>query len=132
MSSTQLTDEGVLESFGYKQELKRSLSFWTNFAVGFAFISPVVGLYAIISLATFAAADGAADEGQLALQERLAGRSGPTAPVACAYARGLYDGVRAAVRSVGGRRASGRPVSTPRLAHADGLHFREVTLPRSA
>jgi hypothetical protein len=55
MSSTNLTDEGVLESFGYKQELKRSLSFWTNFAVGFAFISPVVGLYAIISLATFAA-----------------------------------------------------------------------------
>ena len=55
MSSTQLTDEGVLESFGYKQELKRSLSFWTNFAVGFAFISPVVGLYAIIALATFAA-----------------------------------------------------------------------------
>ena len=81
---------------------------------------------------SFAAADGAADEGQLALQERLAGRSGPTAPVACAYARGLYDGVRASVRSVGGRRASGRPVSTPRLAHADGLHFREVTLPRSA
>jgi amino acid transporter len=55
MSTTNLTDEGVLESFGYKQELKRSLSFWTNFAVGFAFISPVVGLYAIIGLATFAA-----------------------------------------------------------------------------
>ena len=55
MSTTNLTDEGVLESFGYKQELKRSLSFWTNFAVGFAFISPVVGLYAIIALATFAA-----------------------------------------------------------------------------
>jgi amino acid transporter len=55
MSTTPLTDEGVLESFGYKQELKRSLSFWTNFAVGFAFISPVVGLYAIIALATFAA-----------------------------------------------------------------------------
>jgi amino acid transporter len=49
------TDEAVLESFGYKQELRRSLSFWTNFAVGFAFISPVVGLYAIIALATFAA-----------------------------------------------------------------------------
>jgi amino acid transporter len=49
------SDEAVLESFGYKQELRRSLSFWTNFAVGFAFISPVVGLYAIIALATFAA-----------------------------------------------------------------------------
>jgi amino acid transporter len=49
------SDEAVLESFGYKQELRRSLSFWTNFAVGFAYISPVVGLYAIIALATFAA-----------------------------------------------------------------------------
>jgi len=56
MSTANLSDdEKVLEGFGYKQELKRSLSFWTNFAVGFAFISPVVGLYAIISLATFAA-----------------------------------------------------------------------------
>jgi amino acid transporter len=55
MSTTTPSDESVLESFGYKQELKRSLSFWTNFAVGFAFISPVVGLYAIIALATFAA-----------------------------------------------------------------------------
>jgi amino acid transporter len=54
-SATHRTDEEVLESFGYKQELRRSLSFWTNFAVGFAFISPVVGLYAIIALATFAA-----------------------------------------------------------------------------
>jgi amino acid transporter len=52
---TTVSDEAVLESFGYKQELRRSLSFWTNFAVGFAYISPVVGLYAIISLATFAA-----------------------------------------------------------------------------
>jgi amino acid transporter len=55
MTTGNLSDEKVLEGFGYKQELKRSLSFWTNFAVGFAFISPVVGLYAIISLATFAA-----------------------------------------------------------------------------
>src|SRR4051812_45468512 len=49
------SDEAVLESFGYKQELRRSLSFWTNFAVGFAYISPVVGLYAIIALGLFAA-----------------------------------------------------------------------------
>jgi amino acid transporter len=55
MSTAHTSDEAVLESFGYKQELRRSLSFWTNFAVGFAFISPVVGLYAIIALATFAA-----------------------------------------------------------------------------
>jgi fatty acid desaturase len=46
-----VSDEAVLESFGYRQELRRSPSFWTSFA----YISPVVGLYAIISLATFAA-----------------------------------------------------------------------------
>jgi hypothetical protein len=49
------SDEGLLEQFGYKQELRRGLGLWTNFAVGFAFISPVVGLYAIIALGTFAA-----------------------------------------------------------------------------
>jgi urea transport system substrate-binding protein len=74
-------------------------------------------------------ADGAADEGQLALQERLATRSGPAAPVVCAYARGVYDGVRAAVALSAGRRPSGRAPAAPRLGHADGLRFREVTLP---
>jgi amino acid transporter len=49
------SDEGLLEQFGYKQELRRGLGLWTNFAVGFAFVSPVVGLYAIIALGTFAA-----------------------------------------------------------------------------
>ena len=48
-------DERALRELGYEQELKRGLSLWTNFAVGFAFISPVVGLYAIIALGTFAA-----------------------------------------------------------------------------
>jgi hypothetical protein len=36
------------------------------------------------------------------------------------------------VRLAGGHRSSGLPSAVPRLAHADGLHFREVTLPRSA
>lgn len=49
------TDEQLLEQLGYKQELNRSLSFWTNWALGFAFISPVVGLYAIISLGVITA-----------------------------------------------------------------------------
>jgi amino acid transporter len=35
--------------------LKRQFGFWTSFGVGFTFISPVVGLYSIIGLATFAA-----------------------------------------------------------------------------
>jgi urea transport system substrate-binding protein len=75
---------------------------------------------------SFAAADDGADEGQLALQERHSQRSGPEAPVVCAYARGVYDGVRMAAALAGGRSPrSGR--STPRLARADGLTFRELT-----
>ena len=46
----QESDEELLSRFGYKQELTRGLGLWTNWAVGFAFISPVVGLYAIIGL----------------------------------------------------------------------------------
>jgi urea transport system substrate-binding protein len=93
------------------------------------------GLYALGGDATgelfacmpsFAAADDGADEGQLALQERHARRSGPGAPVVCAYARGVYDGVRLAAALAGGRAPrSGR--SAPRLARADGLAFRELT-----
>ena len=93
------------------------------------------GLYALGGDATgelfacmpsFAASDDAADESQLALQERHASRSGPAAPVVCAYARGVYDGVRLAAALAGGRPQSARR-SAPRLARADGLAFRELT-----
>ncbi len=43
-------DEQQLAEFGYKQELPRVLQLWTNWAVGFAFISPIVGLYTIVAL----------------------------------------------------------------------------------
>lgn len=46
--TTQETKD--LESFGYAQELHRSLSGWAVFALGFATISPVVGLYAVAQL----------------------------------------------------------------------------------
>jgi urea transport system substrate-binding protein len=93
------------------------------------------GLYALGGDATgelfacmpsFAAADDGADEGQLALQERHASRSGPGAPVVCAYARGVYDGVQLAAALAGGRPQPSRQ-SAPRLARADGLAFRELT-----
>ncbi|WP_209308841.1 ABC transporter substrate-binding protein [Blastococcus sp. CT_GayMR16] len=93
------------------------------------------GLYALGGDATgelfacmpsFAAADGGADEHQLALEERHSRRSGPGAPVVCAYARGVYDGVRLAAALAGGRALRGRR-SAPRLARADGLAFRELT-----
>jgi len=43
-------DEPSLSEFGYKQELPRELKLWTNWALGFAFISPVVGLYTVVAL----------------------------------------------------------------------------------
>jgi ABC-type branched-subunit amino acid transport system substrate-binding protein len=98
------------------------------------------GLYALGGDATgelfacmpsFAAADDGADAGQLALQERHTRRSGPDAPVVCAYARGVYDGVRLAAALAGGRAVRTRRAS-PRLARADGLAFRELTPGRCA
>jgi ABC-type branched-subunit amino acid transport system substrate-binding protein len=98
------------------------------------------GLYALGGDATgelfacmpsFAAVNDDADGGQLALEERHARRSGPDAPVVCAYARGVYDGVRLAVALAGGRSLRSRR-SASRLARADGLAFRELPGTRSA
>ncbi|MFE0423617.1 APC family permease [Streptomyces sp. NPDC058953] len=44
------TDTGELAEYGYQQELKRTLSAWAVFAIGFATISPVVGVYAVVQL----------------------------------------------------------------------------------
>ncbi len=44
-------DEGAaLAEFGYQQELPRVLKLWSNWAIGFAFISPVVGLFTVFQL----------------------------------------------------------------------------------
>ncbi len=93
------------------------------------------GLYAVggdsggelyACMPSFAAPDGSGDEGQLDLQERLAARAGPSAPVVCAYARGVHDGVRTAAGLLGpGSGGPARP-APPRQARAEGLVFREV------
>jgi urea transport system substrate-binding protein len=82
-------------------------------------------LYA--TMPSFAASPASADERQLALQERHARRAGVDAPVVCAYARGLYDGVRLAGALLAGHGRSG-PTGTPppRLARAEGLTFTEL------
>ena len=73
---------------------------------------------------SFVSAGDGTDDSQFALQERHAQRSGPDAPAVCAYARGVYDGVRmAAALARGSAPRSRRP--GPRLARADGLAFRE-------
>lgn len=43
-------DERLLARHGFEQELDRGLSLWSSFAVGFATISPVVGIYSVMSL----------------------------------------------------------------------------------
>jgi amino acid transporter len=45
-------DAARLEELGYRQELSRRLRFFDNAAFGFAAISPVVGLYAVIFVGT--------------------------------------------------------------------------------
>ena len=45
-------DEARLAELGYRQELKRGLSAWDTIALGFAGISPVVGLYAVVLVGT--------------------------------------------------------------------------------
>lgn len=49
-SSVAQQDESLLASHGYHQELDRGLSLWSSFSVGFATISPVVGIYSVMSL----------------------------------------------------------------------------------
>ncbi|MGC8465338.1 MAG: APC family permease [Acidimicrobiales bacterium] len=39
-----------LEQYGYQQELKRTLSFFSNFGVAFTYLSPVVGIYSLFAL----------------------------------------------------------------------------------
>lgn len=54
MTTTQAPDDASesdeFADFGYSQELVRGLSFWTTWAIGFAFVSPIVGLYTIVAL----------------------------------------------------------------------------------
>jgi len=46
------SDEARLAELGYEQELKRGLSAFDTIALGFAGISPVVGLYAVVLVGT--------------------------------------------------------------------------------
>jgi ABC-type branched-subunit amino acid transport system substrate-binding protein len=82
-------------------------------------------LYA--TMPSFAASSTSPDERQLDLQERHARRAGADAPVVCAYARGLYDGVRLACALLSPDAGAPLPAPPlPRLARADGLTFTEL------
>lgn len=44
-------DHSHLASLGYESHYKREMSFWGNFALGFTYLSPVVGVYSLFAFA---------------------------------------------------------------------------------
>src|SRR4051794_16280660 len=44
------TDDARLESLGYKPQLNRVLGLFSNFAVAFSYLSPMVGIYSLFTL----------------------------------------------------------------------------------
>ena len=50
VSGGQERDSADLAGFGYKQELKRSLGFFSSFAVAFSYISPSTGIFTLFAL----------------------------------------------------------------------------------
>jgi amino acid transporter len=44
-------DDAQLEALGYKSQFKREMSPWANFALGFTYLSPVVGIYVTFGIA---------------------------------------------------------------------------------
>lgn len=42
-------DAHQLASFGYRQQLTRALGLWSNFSLGFTYLSPVVGVYTLFA-----------------------------------------------------------------------------------
>jgi amino acid transporter len=43
-------DAAQLQALGYTAKFERSMSLWENFALGFTYLSPVVGVYSVFSL----------------------------------------------------------------------------------
>ena len=44
-------DNAELAALGYDPKFKREMSLWANFAIGFAYLSPVVGIYVTFAIA---------------------------------------------------------------------------------
>src|SRR3954471_17703900 len=58
-SDSANSDDAHLMAIGYKPQLDRSLSWFSNFALGFLYLSPMVGVISIFAMG-IAAAGGAA------------------------------------------------------------------------
>jgi len=49
VAAQEAADEHQLAQLGYRQQLSRSLGLFSNFAVGFTYLSPVVGVYSLFA-----------------------------------------------------------------------------------
>ncbi len=52
-ATTAERDSAQLEALGYDSKFDRSMSLWSNFALGFTYLSPVVGVYTVFAFAIF-------------------------------------------------------------------------------
>jgi amino acid transporter len=51
VEATEIAEEAAdLQRYGYRQELRRTLGFFSNFGVAFSYLSPVVGIYSLFAL----------------------------------------------------------------------------------
>src|SRR6195256_2518578 len=50
-ATTAERDNAQLEALGYDSQFHRSMSLWSNFALGFTYLSPVVGVYTVFAFA---------------------------------------------------------------------------------
>lgn len=49
-NSENLTDQEHLRVLGYDDSFRRSMSLWSNFALGFTYLSPLVGVYSLFAV----------------------------------------------------------------------------------
>src|ERR1700693_3190414 len=50
-AATDARDSAQLEALGYDSKFDRSMSLWSNFALGFTYLSPIVGVYTVFAFA---------------------------------------------------------------------------------
>ena len=50
-ADVRTADDLQLESLGYTAKFDRTMSVWENFALGFTYLSPVVGVYTVLAFA---------------------------------------------------------------------------------
>ena len=50
MPHTDADDASRLAELGYESHFERRMGLWENFALGFTYLSPVVGIYSVFAL----------------------------------------------------------------------------------